>query len=61
MSRVNCVATSKKVSQPYRFAGGYQDPMGLYRFATRHYDPHMPRFSQPGPSGQEKNTVEAWS
>ncbi|KUF14701.1 hypothetical protein AT728_29315 [Streptomyces silvensis] len=52
---VERVATSEKVSQPYRFAGGYQDPTGLYHFKARHYDPHMTRFTQPDPSGQEKN------
>uniref|UniRef100_UPI00099D38FA RHS repeat-associated core domain-containing protein n=1 Tax=Streptomyces aureocirculatus TaxID=67275 RepID=UPI00099D38FA len=52
---VERAATSEKVSQPYRFAGGYQDPTGLYHFAARYYDPHMTRFTQPDPSGQEKN------
>ncbi|WP_373314646.1 RHS repeat-associated core domain-containing protein [Streptomyces longispororuber] len=48
-------ATSEMVPQPYRFAGGYQDPTGLYHFEARYYDPHMTRFTQPDPSGQEKN------
>ncbi|MEW2390121.1 RHS repeat-associated core domain-containing protein [Streptomyces venezuelae] len=47
--------TSEKVSQPYRFAGGYQDPTGLYHFAARYYDPNIGRFTQRDPSGQEKN------
>ncbi|MFH8993361.1 RHS repeat-associated core domain-containing protein, partial [Streptomyces sp. NPDC017940] len=30
-------------------------PTGLYHFKARYYDPHMTRFTQPDPSGQEKN------
>ncbi|MGW6529114.1 RHS repeat-associated core domain-containing protein [Streptomyces venezuelae] len=47
--------TSEKATQPYRFAGGYQDPTGLYHFAARYYDPNIGRFTQRDPSGQEKN------
>ncbi|MER5887163.1 RHS repeat-associated core domain-containing protein, partial [Streptomyces sp. NPDC001941] len=47
--------TTEKVGQPYRFAGGYQDPTGLYHFEARYYDPNVGRFTQPDPSGQEKN------
>ncbi|WP_280900676.1 MULTISPECIES: RHS repeat-associated core domain-containing protein [unclassified Streptomyces] len=47
--------TSESVSQPYRFTGGYQDPTGLYHFGARYYDPQISRFTQPDPSGQEKN------
>ncbi|MEV7699924.1 RHS repeat-associated core domain-containing protein [Streptomyces sp. NPDC086779] len=47
--------TSEQVTQPYRFAGGYQDPTGLYHFAARYYDPNIGRFTSPDPSGQEKN------
>jgi RHS repeat-associated protein len=46
---------TEKVSQPYRYVGGYQDPIGLYHFAARYYDPRIGRFSSPDPSGQEKN------
>ncbi|MFE7119985.1 RHS repeat-associated core domain-containing protein [Streptomyces sp. NPDC057654] len=46
---------TEKVTQPYRFAGGYQDPTGLYHFGARYYDPNLTRFTQPDPSGQEKN------
>jgi RHS repeat-associated protein len=46
---------TEKVPQPYRFAGGYQDPTGLYHFAARYYDPRIGRFTSPDPSGQEKN------
>ncbi len=48
-------STSKKITQPYRFADGYQDPTGLYHFSARYYDPNVGRFTQPVPSGQEKN------
>ncbi|MEW1611443.1 MULTISPECIES: RHS repeat-associated core domain-containing protein [unclassified Streptomyces] len=47
--------TTEQVPQPYRFAGGYQDPTGLYHFAARYYDPNIGRFTTPDPSGQEKN------
>ncbi|ROQ59131.1 RHS repeat-associated protein [Streptomyces sp. 840.1] len=47
--------TSETVPQPYRFAGGYQDPTGLYHFAARYYDPNIGRFTNPDPSGQEQN------
>ncbi|MFF5313592.1 RHS repeat-associated core domain-containing protein [Streptomyces massasporeus] len=35
--------------------GGYQDPTGLYHFQARYYDANIGRFTQPDPSGQEKN------
>ncbi|GHH54451.1 hypothetical protein GCM10018773_57520 [Streptomyces candidus] len=44
-----------KAPQPYRFAGGYQDPTGLYHYGARYYDPRIGRFISPDPSGQEKN------
>ncbi|WP_374206441.1 RHS repeat-associated core domain-containing protein [Streptomyces sp. WAC04114] len=47
--------TTEQVSQPYRFAGGFQDPTGLYHFSARYYDPNIGRFTSPDPSGQEKN------
>ncbi|MER6289410.1 RHS repeat-associated core domain-containing protein [Streptomyces sviceus] len=47
--------TTESVPQPYRFTGGYQDPTGLYHFGARYYDPQISRFTQPDPSGQEKN------
>ncbi|MFJ5851283.1 RHS repeat-associated core domain-containing protein [Streptomyces sp. NPDC092903] len=47
--------TSETVPQSYRFAGGYQDPTGLYHFAARYYDPNIGRFTNPDPSGQELN------
>ncbi|MFE1735244.1 RHS repeat-associated core domain-containing protein [Streptomyces bacillaris] len=52
---VQRATTTEQVLQPYRFAGGYQDPTGLYHFAARYYDPDIGRFTTPDPSGQEKN------
>ncbi|MET9925768.1 MULTISPECIES: RHS repeat-associated core domain-containing protein [unclassified Streptomyces] len=52
---VQRAGTNEQVPQPYRFAGGYQDPTGLYHFAARYYDPNIGRFTTPDPSGQEKN------
>ncbi|MGW0117905.1 RHS repeat-associated core domain-containing protein [Streptomyces sp. NPDC003327] len=52
---VQRAGTSEQVPQPYQFAGGYHDPTGLYHFAARYYDPNIGRFTQPDPSGQEKN------
>jgi RHS repeat-associated protein len=46
---------TEKIPQPYRFAGGYQDPTGLYHLKARYYDPRIGRFTSPDPSGQEKN------
>ncbi|TKT11057.1 RHS repeat-associated core domain-containing protein, partial [Streptomyces galbus] len=47
--------SSEPVAQPYRFAGNYQDPTGLYHLQARYYDANIGRFTQPDPSGQEKN------
>ncbi|MFC8201655.1 RHS repeat-associated core domain-containing protein [Streptomyces sp. NPDC057298] len=47
--------TTEKITQPYRFAGGHQDPTGLYHLNARYYDPNIGRFTQLDPSGQEKN------
>ncbi|MGW7399425.1 RHS repeat-associated core domain-containing protein, partial [Streptomyces cyaneofuscatus] len=52
---VQRATTTEQVPQPYRFAGGYQDPTGLYHFAARYYDPNIGRFTTPDPSGQEEN------
>ena len=41
--------------QPFRFTGTYLDPTGLYTMGARSYDPHLGRFTQPDPSGQEAN------
>ncbi|MFQ6147773.1 RHS repeat-associated core domain-containing protein [Streptomyces seoulensis] len=46
---------SEPVAQPYRFAGNYQDPTGLYHLQNRYYDANIGRFTQPDPSGQEQN------
>ncbi|MGZ2362332.1 RHS repeat-associated core domain-containing protein, partial [Streptomyces sp. 372A] len=47
---------TETVPQPYRFAGAYNDPTGLYKMGARYYDPTLGRFTQPDPSGQETNT-----
>jgi RHS repeat-associated protein len=47
---------AETVPQPYRYAGAYADPTGLYKMGHRYYDPALGRFTQPDPSGQEKNT-----
>ncbi|WP_308402271.1 RHS repeat-associated core domain-containing protein [Streptomyces sp. AN091965] len=46
---------SEKAPQPYRFAGGYQDPTGLYHNEARYMDPRLGRFTQPDPAGLETN------
>ncbi|MFP8903992.1 RHS repeat-associated core domain-containing protein [Streptomyces atacamensis] len=46
---------TESVPQPYRFTGTYLDPTGLYKMGARYYDPHLGRFTQPDPSGQETN------
>ncbi|MFF1447711.1 RHS repeat-associated core domain-containing protein [Streptomyces sp. NPDC058274] len=47
--------STEPVPQPYRFAGNYQDPNGLYHLQARYYDANIGRFTQPDPSGQEQN------
>ncbi|MEU8294611.1 RHS repeat-associated core domain-containing protein [Streptomyces pseudogriseolus] len=47
--------TTEAVPQPYRYAGAYADPTGLYKMGHRYYDPALGRFTQPDPSGQEAN------
>ncbi|GAA5207681.1 hypothetical protein GCM10023323_24190 [Streptomyces thinghirensis] len=46
---------TEAVPQPYRYAGAYADPTGLYEMGHRYYDPTLGRFTQPDPSGQETN------
>nr|WP_237546093.1 RHS repeat-associated core domain-containing protein [Streptomyces sp. SID5606] len=46
---------TESVFQPYRYAGAYADPTGLYKMGHRYYDPALGRFTQPDPSGQETN------
>ncbi|WP_205530679.1 RHS repeat-associated core domain-containing protein [Streptomyces sp. MBT27] len=43
------------VPQPYRYAGTYLDPTGLYKMGARSYDPNLARFTTTDPSGQETN------
>ncbi|MFF9105185.1 RHS repeat-associated core domain-containing protein [Streptomyces rubrogriseus] len=47
--------TTEAAPQPYRYAGAYADPTGLYKMGHRYYDPALGRFTQPDPSGQESN------
>ncbi|MFF1306870.1 RHS repeat-associated core domain-containing protein [Streptomyces sp. NPDC058307] len=47
--------TTEAVPQPYRYAGTYLDPTGLYKMGARYCDPQLGRFTQPDPSAQEKN------
>ncbi|MER7722270.1 RHS repeat-associated core domain-containing protein, partial [Streptomyces flaveolus] len=47
--------TAETVPQPYRYAGAYADPTGLYKMGHRYYDPSLGRFTQPDPSGLETN------
>ena len=37
---------SGAANNPFRFAGGYQDPTGLYHFGQRYYDPRIGRWTQ---------------
>ncbi|MEU5756834.1 RHS repeat-associated core domain-containing protein [Streptomyces sp. NPDC047829] len=46
---------TEAVPQPFRYAGAYADPTGLYKMGHRYYDPALGRFTQPDPSGQETN------
>ncbi|MFJ4204455.1 RHS repeat-associated core domain-containing protein [Streptomyces sviceus] len=47
--------TNTGTQQPFRYAGTYLDPSGLYKMGARYYDPNLGRFTQPDPSGKEKN------
>ncbi|MFE9743102.1 RHS repeat-associated core domain-containing protein [Streptomyces sp. NPDC006477] len=51
----NYSAPVESFPQPYRYAGAYLDPTGLYKMGARYYDPNLARFTQPDPSGQETN------
>ncbi|MFE9647158.1 RHS repeat-associated core domain-containing protein [Streptomyces sp. NPDC006365] len=46
---------TEEVPQPYRFAGGYQDPTGLYHNQARYLDSNLGRFTRPDPAGLEAN------
>jgi RHS repeat-associated protein len=46
--------TTEKISQSYRFAGGFQDPTGLYHFSARYYDPNIGRFTTPTPPARRR-------
>ncbi|MCA1822399.1 MAG: RHS repeat-associated core domain-containing protein [Pseudonocardia sp.] len=44
------------VPNPYRYAGGFQDPQtGLYHFGARYYDSTTGRWTQRDPSGRDAN------
>jgi RHS repeat-associated protein len=47
--------TNSGTQQPFRYAGAYLDPSGLYKMGARYYDPALGRFTQPDPSGKESN------
>ncbi len=38
--------SSGSVANPWRFAGGYLDATGLYKFGNRYYDPSVGRWTQ---------------
>nr|WP_051096291.1 RHS repeat-associated core domain-containing protein [Streptomyces sulphureus] len=52
---VTIAEENQGTSQPYRFAGAYQDPTTMYHMAARYYDTRTGRYTQPDPSGQETN------
>ncbi|MFI7872296.1 RHS repeat-associated core domain-containing protein [Streptomyces salinarius] len=43
-------STTTEAPQPFRCAGAYADPIGLYKMGHRYYDPTLGRFTQPDPS-----------
>ena len=52
--------TNPALENPWRFAGGYLDPNGLYKFGTRYYSPDLFRWTQIDPvQGELKNPMEA--
>jgi RHS repeat-associated protein len=48
---------SEPVAQPFRFAGNYQEPTGLYHLKARNCDVNFGRSTQPDPSGLEENPL----
>jgi RHS repeat-associated protein len=46
---------TQAAGNPWRFATGYTDATGLIKMGARYYQPTTGRFTQPDPSGQEKN------
>ncbi|WP_328314904.1 DUF6531 domain-containing protein [Streptomyces sp. NBC_00442] len=47
--------TTEQTTQPYRYAGTYLDPTGLYKMGARYYDPNLARFTTTDPAGKEQN------
>ncbi|MEU5756832.1 RHS repeat-associated core domain-containing protein [Streptomyces sp. NPDC047829] len=46
--------TTEAVPQPYRYAGAYADPTGLYKMGHRYYDPTLGRFTHPTPPARRR-------
>jgi RHS repeat-associated protein len=57
---ITSTVTGIAATNPFRYAGGYEDSNGLTKFGTRYYNPAVGRFTQADPSGQESN-VYAYS
>ncbi|MEU0914592.1 RHS repeat-associated core domain-containing protein [Streptomyces althioticus] len=45
--------TDRGRPQPYRYAGAYADPTGLYKMGHRYYDPTLGRFTPPTPAARK--------
>jgi RHS repeat-associated protein len=50
---------TETVTQPFRYAAGYQDPTGLYHYGARYYDPTTGRFTQTDPTGANPGYIYA--
>jgi RHS repeat-associated protein len=49
----NATSASGMVINPWRYASGYRDSTGLYKFGTRYYDPGLGRWTQEDPVSGE--------
>lgn len=47
--------TFATTTNPWRYGAGYTDPNGTIKLGARYYNTGLGRFTQPDPSGQEKN------
>jgi len=45
------LADTDYVTNPWKFAGGYLDGTGLYKFGVRYYNPELGRWTQQDPVG----------